>query len=155
MAKSLIKNLKRYSIILRSDIEVYINIKQVFFMKKISTILCFMLSIILFSACTEQDEPYVLDPNLVWLNDKIQEMERSTDELSRYFYVSSGLYEGGRVFIFANCCPHCNTVTPVYNEEGDLLGFLSYSGNEGIIHGDISDQKLYWKPKNSLCNLKR
>jgi len=124
-------------------------------MKKLSTVLYFMLSIILFSACTEQDEPgLVLDPDLVWLNERIQEMEQSTDELSRYFYVSSGSYEGGRVFIFANCCPHCNTVTPVYNVEGELLGFLSYSGNDGIPNADISDQKLYWKPKKFLCNIK-
>lgn len=130
-------------------------------MKKISTILCFMLSLILFSACTEQEEPGImLDPDLVWLNEKIQEMEGHTHELSQYQFIKTGIYEGGRVFLFANCCPHCNTVVPVYNVDGELLGILSYSGETefsgltGIPYDAITKQELYWKPKNSACNIK-
>lgn len=130
-------------------------------MKKISTILCFMLSIILFSTCTEQEEPgFKLDSDLVWLNDKISEMEGHSSELSRYNYVNTGIYEGERIFIFGSCCPHCNTVAPIYNLDGDRIGILSISGETdlsgetGIPLDAISNQELYWKHKKSLCNFK-
>lgn len=124
-------------------------------MKKLSAILCFMLSIILFSACTEQGEPeiFVLDPTLGWLNEKILQIEGSTNELNQYTYINTEIYDGGRVFIFISCCPYCNTVMTVYNLEGEFLGIISLYGNDSIPNADISDQKLYWKPKNSVCNV--
>jgi len=119
-------------------------------MKTKTTLLYLMCLVSVFLiSCAEQEEP---NEDMTWLQARIANMEQD-EELGQYFYTLTGNYEGATVYIFGNCCPHCNTVTPVYDTEENLLGFISYTGESGIAPSSIKNVKIYWRPENSACNL--
>lgn len=109
--------------------------------------LMIFVSAFLFS-CNEQEEPR---EDIAWLNLRIENMKQD-QEFGKYSYVLSGTFEGVPVYIFGNCCPNCNSVTPVYDSEENLLGTIDYSGGEGINPNSIQNVKVYWRHKNSDCN---
>mgnify|MGYP005748228407 CR=1 FL=1 len=110
------------------------------------------LSLIFFS-CEKAEGPVscgVENPsqNLPWLAERIENIEASS--FPEYFYIVEARYNGETVFLFENCCPFCNSVVPVYNCNGDLLGYLSEQN--GIDPSKISFVQIAWKPSNSSCN---
>ena len=113
-----------------------------------------VLLLVLTFACRE-DAPnqtcLVKNPveNLDWLMVAIDDMSKSS--LSQYQYVMQATYKSQTVFIFGNCCPFCNTITPVYNCSGDRLGYIGTGSND--IDANLLDQDVViWKPDNSACN---
>ena len=94
-------------------------------------------------AC-EKEEPLNLE-DLEWLEVEINDLQQSS--LSEFFYVEEAQYENKRVFVIGNCCPFCNTITPVYSEEGELLGYLG----DTITANELSDVKLFWEPDDAAC----
>ena len=101
-------------------------------------------------SCAEQEEPR---EDVAWLAAKIENMEQDQG-LGKYMYILTGSYEDATVYIFGNCCPHCNTVTTVYDSEENLLGIIDFTGvGNGIAPSSIQNVKVYWSPKKSACNL--
>jgi len=123
-------------------------------MKTHITPLCLMIIVSAFlTSCAEQEEPR---EDVAWLAAQIENMEQDTSGsgLGKYMYILTGTYEGSTVYIFGNCCPHCNTVTTVYDSEENLLGFIDFTGvGNGIAPSSIQNVKVYWSPKKSACNL--
>lgn len=84
---------------------------------------------------------------LDWLTMEVNNIDES---LREYFYISKAQYNDQTVFIFGNCCPFCNTVVPVRNCSGELLGVLG-SGDQDIDPKLVSQQDIIWKPVNFSC----
>lgn len=59
--------------------------------------------------------------------------------------LTTGVYEGQRVFMVASCCVACNSVIPIYNCEGAHVGTLDTTGTQTdgdwIQSSDITDQE--------------
>jgi len=110
--------------------------------------LSFLFCIVLFS-CKDKDEPVtvcgVKDPanDLAWLKAVIDDLEKSS--VRQYFYVSRAEYNHTVVFTVGNCCPMCNTYTPVYKCDGTQMQNPDYS--------QIKNSVVIWKPDDFLCVL--
>ena len=115
--------------------------------------LSFFLVLIL-AACQEDDRLPVCGNNeitdLAWFDDKIKEFG-GEGEFARFQYVLAADYQGGKAFIFGNCCPSCLSVFMVYDCSGNELGYLG-SGEGGIPSEELLNQTLVWKAENSACN---
>jgi len=108
-----------------------------------------ILLCVLFLSCRENDGPTtcaVADPvnNLPWIQQGIKELENSS--LIEYSYLVQATYKGETVFFFGSCCPFCKFALVILDCQGK-----SISGS--ISTADLSDQKVIWKPANSVCNL--
>lgn len=91
----------------------------------------------------------VHDPilDLPWLHAKIEEMMQHSSMI-KYFYIIELKQQGQTVFIFANCCPFCNSVFLVYDCEGNSIGSL---GDDRFDADLASRGKVIWKAENSSC----
>jgi len=124
-------------------------------MKK--TILTLTLLLLTMLSCKDDDDNLlsntcqVSNPieDLDWLKEKIEELAQTDSEFLKYFYVSQNTYMDKTVFIFPNCCPSCNTVVPVYDCEGNHIGFV---GDENISTNILNNDTIIWKPENFSCN---
>jgi hypothetical protein len=108
-----------------------------------------ILLCVLFLSCRENDGPTtcaVADPvnDLAWIQQGIKELENSS--LIEYSFLVQGTYKGETVFFFGSCCPFCKFALVILDCQGK-----SISGS--ISTADLSDQKVIWKPANSVCNL--
>ena len=83
---------------------------------------------------------------LDWLKVTIQNIEQSNPEWSKYYLVTMAKYSGETVFIISNCNPVANSVFPVLNCSGQLLGVLGEIPLESL-----SDRNVIWKSVNSAC----
>jgi len=113
-----------------------------------------LLTLLLAFACHE-DAPkqicLVKNPveDLEWLAVAVDGMSKSS--LSQYQYVTQATYKSQTVFIFGNCCPFCDTITPVYNCSGDRIGYIGNGSND--VDASILDRDVViWKPDNSACS---
>ncbi|GMN10495.1 hypothetical protein MTsPCn9_33790 [Croceitalea sp. MTPC9] len=86
---------------------------------------------------------------LSWLKSQIEELKNIDSETSRYFYIQIAEYKGETVFVSNNCCPFCNTVIPVYNCEGDLLGTFFTE----IQPDEIKNAKILYSPVDFPCTV--
>lgn len=116
----------------------------------------FILSVLLSSSCSDNDDTIplacgVADPteDIGWLKNEIEDLKSSDSGIQQYFYVWQGIYDSQTVFVFDNCCPFCNTVVPVYNCQGEQLGFL---GNE-ILQEELKETTIVYKPLNFDCQV--
>lgn len=127
---------------------------------KTTYILLFAL-IAFFSLSCNDDEK---DPELEAKNpvEELDWLAAMADELgqnefaARYFFIVSAEYESNTVFIIKNCCAHCNTAVPVYDYEGQFIGFLGTGGNHDfpeVDPNDISETKTVWTGPDFLCQL--
>lgn len=121
-----------------------------------------LLSIVMitFSCQKDNDDEVLLAacnfPNpmedLEWLKNKINEFENSeleTYEFNQaYTYITQAQKDGNAIFILANCCPHCNSYSPVYNCEGEEIGSI---GDDTYSFDLLENSTLIWKSENSLC----
>lgn len=103
---------------------------------------------ILFLSCRENDGPTacaVADPvnDLAWIQQEIKVLENSS--LIEYTYLVQATYKGETVFFFGSCCPFCKFAIAILDCQGKAI-----SGSISI--ADLSDQKVIWKPANSVCN---
>jgi len=83
---------------------------------------------------------------LDWLKVTIQNIEQSNPEWSKYYLITMAKYNGETVFIISNCNPVANSVFPVLNCSGQLLGVLGEIPSESL-----SDRNVIWKSVNSAC----
>ena len=81
--------------------------------------------------------------NLPWLKSMI-EYWKVNSTIYSYMYVLEGKYLGQTVFIASNCCPFCSSIPLIYNCEGDSIDYKNLV--------NITEQKVIWKPLDSLCN---
>lgn len=104
----------------------------------------------------EEQEPKVVctveDPliELTWLANELEDLKKSS--FIKYYFISTAEYKGETVFIFGNCCPSCNSVIPVRNCEGDLLGIL---GNrpEDVDYQQLKENRFIWQGEEGQCEL--
>lgn len=111
-------------------------------------------TVMLLTKCNEEDEQMfriITDCNqgedISWFE---KEVENQGELYNKYFYVSQAIYEGEIVFLFENCCPFCNTITPVKNCSGVTLGLLGIS-DEDIKYEELSNIKIVWKAPENEC----
>ena len=103
----------------------------------------------LFLSCRENDGPTtcaVAAPvnDLAWIQQGIKELENTS--LIEYSYLVQATYKGETVFFFGSCCPFCKFALVILDCQGKAI-----SGS--ISTADLIDQKVIWKPANSVCNL--
>lgn len=108
----------------------------------------------LLSCNNEEEKPIaacgVSNPanELPWLAEKIAKLE--TESLRELFYVAQTELNGQTLFIFGNCCAVCNSVAPVYNCEGEMLGLVG--GQDGKFGFDLlGSSKIIWKTEDNGC----
>ncbi|WP_139189590.1 MULTISPECIES: hypothetical protein [Rhodonellum] len=112
------------------------------------TILLLVMGLVLLSCRNEEEKPIsacgVSNPasELPWLATKLAEMESGS--LRELFYVAQTELNGQTLFIFGNCCAVCNSIIPVYNCEGEVLGLLG--AQDGIYGFELlSDSRIISK----------
>lgn len=103
----------------------------------------------LFFSCQESESPKacgVENPvkEIAWIKDAIKENEAGG--LTVYSYLVQANYNGKTVFYFGSCCPFCKFAIVILDCQGEKL-----SGS--ISSSDLTNQKVIWKPANSVCNL--
>ena len=124
-------------------------------MKKI--LLQTILLLFLISSCNNTDNDdknntcNVSNPieDLTWLKDKITELEQTSSYESGEIYISQANYNGNTVFIMGNCCAVCNTIVPIYNCEGESIGYI---GDDTFDSTILEKDVIIWKPENFVCN---
>ncbi|RNI26194.1 DUF6970 domain-containing protein [Rufibacter latericius] len=74
-----------------------------------------------------------------WLNAKAQQLEQS----DYCQFVQTGNWEGRTVFVLGNCDPLINSISSVYDCDGNLL---CYGGDETCpdFSKEVKDLKLVW-----------
>jgi hypothetical protein len=86
--------------------------------------------------------------DLPWLKSKIETILQLSPEAYKYEAITMATYNEGTVFIESNCDPLANSVFPVYNCKGELLGNMAELGIK-----NFTNNSLIWKPSNSACNV--
>src|SRR5689334_1465696 len=111
-----------------------------------------LLSTSLLFACHDDDvkDCGVTNPaeELEWFKAKAQAAESSGD-MAKYIYCLQGDYKNQRVYIWADCCPVCNSMILVYDCAGNELGRLG-NGEGGIDPEAIKKQSLVWKSSTNV-----
>ena len=87
--------------------------------------------------------------DLSWLKERIADIEQSS--LTDAFYISQATYEGKTVFIVGNYCANCNSISPVYNCEGERINTLGCS-EEFIDFSILNQDTIIWNSENFICN---
>lgn len=117
-------------------------------------ILIFVLFATLHFSCKEEVDLVcsVRNPieDLPWLADDIQEMKQSG--LSQYLYVTRAIYKSNPVFIYANCCPYCNSITSVYDCSGNEIGVIG-DGKDDVPPSILDHDIVIWRADNFACTL--
>lgn len=108
-------------------------------------VLLFLYSAFLFS-CSENEGPSVCGvenpvEDLAWIKETIEESQ--SNSLSQYSYLIQGSYKGETVFSWGSCCPFCNFIVLVADCQGKVIEDASIS--------EVKNQKIIWKPVNSVC----
>lgn len=123
--------------------------------------------VVVMCSCKEEsiDNCSVKSPleQLPWLADEISSLQSSTT-LAPYFYIAKAKYRGNTVFIIENCCALCNTITIVFNCEGNMIGYVAGTVDAKPVHlgtvtltpivnRDLSSHSILWKPDKFGCVL--
>ncbi|MGB5818369.1 MAG: hypothetical protein WBG90_02715 [Saonia sp.] len=85
--------------------------------------------------------------DLVWLRDEISDREQSTSEDMKYCYIVIADLEGQTVFLYEDCNPLINKVVPVFDCEGESLGFIGTD----VSMDDLKDFCVIWRPADFAC----
>jgi len=116
-------------------------------MKNVLLILGIILTLAF--SCKDQGPDLICNVNnptedLPWLKSEIERRKQSQNDISKYFYIEQGEYNGQTVFIYNNCCPMCNTILSVYDCNGKKLFDL-----DSTI--EIKNIKKIWVPEDFPC----
>ena len=88
--------------------------------------------------------------NLAWLKNEIENREQNITEDSKYLYIYQSTHNSEVIIIYADCCPSCNSVYPVYNCKGESLGIIGYR-EQDIPFDVLSEGQIIWKTTNFEC----
>ncbi len=114
--------------------------------------------IFLFASCSNDDDGLAIIPacgvsnpiiELAWLKTETENRAANQTEFSQYDYITQGEFNGDTVFLYKNCNPLANSVVPVLNCEGTMIGILSLE----IPPEEILEETLIWKNQDSSCDL--
>ncbi len=89
--------------------------------------------------------------DLPWLKTEIEFRQQNPTEDSQYCYISQSELNGNPVFIYADCNPFINKISPVLNCFGEFLGFIG----EGVNASQLSEARLIWSPEDFSCGLEQ
>ena len=96
------------------------------------------------NAACDVDNPV---DDLDWLRTLVNTIKDDESNIANSFYIQMATFDNAPVFLQNNCCTICNTVVPIYNCQGESLGFL---GGE-IKPADLSDQRIIFERDDSTC----
>ncbi|QLG44345.1 hypothetical protein [Costertonia aggregata] len=111
---------------------------------------------ILLQSCTDNDDTSaacgVDNPllELAWLKTEIENRENNPTEDMKYCYITQADYNGKTVFIYSDCNPLVNKITPIYDCEGN---WLNDSAENQISFNDLQNSVIIWKPDNFACQI--
>ena len=88
--------------------------------------------------------------DLTWLKNEIEEREQNITEFSKYLYIHQSTHNGATIIIYADCCPNCNSVYPVYNCEGAFIGIIG-NREQDIPFDVLSEGQIIWKTNDFEC----
>jgi len=105
-------------------------------------------------SCSDKDDNFnaicgVSDPTeeLEWLKSEITIRRRDVSEDAKYHYISQADLDGNSVFLYRNCDPKGNSIIPVYDCEGELLGEVG----KDFALDDFTNIQLLFKPLDFDC----
>ena len=114
-----------------------------------------VLTIVAFSCQKDNDDNLTTTCNvsnpiedLAWLKEQIQELEKTSLYESGEIYILQTEHDGNTIFILGNCCTACNSVSTVYNCEGEMIGYI---GDDTFNFNLIENSTIIWKAENSIC----
>lgn len=122
---------------------------------KFKSLLFFACCLLIFS-CNEADDDSLSNcfknnpiEELPWLAEAVEKM-RTSDFLSEYQYIVQARFGFETIFIFADCCPFCNSIWQVYDCNGEAIGYIG----DGTFDFEVMrTAKLVYKPVNSQCTV--
>ncbi len=79
-----------------------------------------------------------------WLGKTKADLAKS--DLSQYFFIERGVYEGKCVVYVNNCCPMCSTIIVLYTCDGTLL-------TDRPDMTKLKNVETVWKPDNFSCQV--
>lgn len=88
--------------------------------------------------------------DLQWLKGLVEELEKTESELTQYFYIEQAEYQNESIFISNNCCPICSTIAPIYDCEGNNIGFL---GDDNFNSSSISNRIVIYRFSEFGCEI--
>lgn len=121
-------------------------------MKKIILLICFCLTV----CCNSDDTDSPIIPacgtnnpieDLPWLKTLANQLQEDQNDLAEFFFIEIAEFNGETIFLYANCCAVCNTVVPIYNCEGESIGFL----NGEITSEQIQNRQIIFKRDDFSC----
>ena len=114
-----------------------------------------VLTIVAFSCQKDNDDNLTTTCNvsnpiedLAWLKEQIQELEKTSLYESGETYILQAEHDGDIIFILGNCSALCNSVSSVYNCEGEIMGYI---GDDNFDFSLIENSPVIWKPESSIC----
>jgi hypothetical protein len=124
-------------------------------MKKSITLIAIIYIIFLLVLSCKKEKPPVKTCNVLypandlpWLRNTIDSLEQLSPDQTKYLLITMAVYQGETVFIESSCDPLGNSVFPVKNCSGELVGYL------GQLSSDlITLRNILWVPANSACNV--
>jgi len=94
--------------------------------------------------------------DLDWLSFEVKRRETNTNEDIKYCYITQAELNNKIVFIYRDCNPVINKITPVYDCRGRRLGILGFTKSRGsttdlIDYDELKNEKVIWQPANFVC----
>jgi len=88
--------------------------------------------------------------DLAWLKADIEEREQNINENSKYYYIVQLIYKEESIIIYANCDPLIDSILPIFNCEGENIGYV---GDENFSFGFdfLNKGQIIWKTNNFAC----
>ena len=87
--------------------------------------------------------------DLQWLKTEISNRVENESEDDKYFYIMQVSHNNKDIFVYGNCHPLINSVSPIFNCKGEHLGNLYDDDFPGEI---LSIGKVIWKTDNFECD---
>ena len=87
---------------------------------------------------------------LDWLRQEIQKRSKDFSEDAKYCYITMASARGQTVFLYKDCNPLIDKVIPIFDCQGNELGFL---GDEDFQFKVIEDERIIFSPPNFACQL--
>lgn len=85
---------------------------------------------------------------LDWLRQEIQKRRQDSSEDAKYCYITKASVNGQTVFLYEDCNPLINKVIPIFDCQGNELGFW---GDPNFQPEHIKDKTIIFSPSDFAC----